>query len=136
LNIVLKTDGDEDEWVPEEIALCLYRVLHEALINVQKHAGAKRVQVELATQRDEIRLEVKDDGEGFAVPHHLGDLMADSHFGLVGLRERLDLIQGKLEITSVPGEGTSLRVQVPIDHRGDRNSPEKGQPDESNFKSQ
>ncbi|MGD8760246.1 MAG: histidine kinase, partial [Anaerolineales bacterium] len=126
LNIVLKTDSDEDEWVPEEIALCLYRVLHEALINVQKHAGAKKVQVELATQRDEISLEVKDDGQGFAVPHHLGDLLADSHFGLVGLRERLDLVRGKLEITSAPGEGTRLRVQVPIDHRGDRNPPEKG----------
>jgi signal transduction histidine kinase len=126
LNIVLQTDGDEDEWVPEEIALCLYRVLHEALTNVKKHAGANNVEVELATKRDEIRLAVKDNGQGFAVPHHLGDLLADSHFGLVGLRERLDLVGGKLEISSSPGEGTRLQVQVPLDYGGDRGSPGKG----------
>jgi signal transduction histidine kinase len=107
-------DGDEEQDQPDEIALCVYRVLQEALLNIQKHATAKHVEVRLGLKPDEVTLLVRDDGCGFVVPRRLGQLTNESHFGLVGLSERLELLNGTLRITSAPGQGTQLEARVPI----------------------
>jgi signal transduction histidine kinase len=89
----------------------LYRVVQEALSNVARHAGASVVRVRLAVAPDLLTLTIQDDGRGFLVPAHLGQLTAEGHFGLTGIQERVDLIGGSLEVTSAPGQGTTLRVR-------------------------
>ena len=116
--IDLRVDGDTERWLPEDIQLCLYRVMQEALINVEKHAAARHVQVTLDIQPKEVTLEIRDDGRGFRLPQHLGSLLEQDHFGLVGLRERLELVRGSLQIFSSPGEGTRLAASVPLPAEG------------------
>ena len=101
------------EGVRGEIALCLFRVLQEALTNVQRHARASRVHVTLAVEAGHVVLEVQDDGRGFRCPARLEALIHQGHFGLVGAQERLEMVSGTLEVISVPGQGTTLRARVP-----------------------
>ena len=112
--IRLIVQGDDDQPLPEEIALCLFRVVQEALNNAQKHAAPSYVEINLVLGADDVWLSIVDDGCGFRVPVQLERLLDEQHFGLVGLRERLELIHGTLEVISVPGQGTCLRVWVPL----------------------
>ncbi len=112
---IFNVDGEEnDQLIPEDVATVIYRVFAEAFNNSLHHADAQRVQVCLCIQSSEVTLEVRDDGKGFDVPNRLGSFLSDSHFGLVGIRERVDLVNGTFEVKSNAGEGTSIRVQVPI----------------------
>jgi two-component system sensor histidine kinase DegS len=113
-HIRLVIQSDDDQPLPEAIALCLFRVVQEALNNAQKHAAPSYVEIRLILGVDDVWLSIVDDGCGFRVPVRLERLLDEQHFGLVGLRERLELIQGTLELTSVPGQGTCLRVWVPL----------------------
>jgi signal transduction histidine kinase len=85
--------------------LTLYRVAQEGLTNVRKHAGASHVEVALAYRDDEVVLTVQDDGQGAAAP--------EGGFGLLGLRERVQLLGGEMDVTTSPGRGFNLKVQVP-----------------------
>ncbi|HLF36874.1 MAG TPA: GAF domain-containing sensor histidine kinase, partial [Anaerolineales bacterium] len=114
LRIDLHVEGDPELGIPEEVGLCLYRMIQEALNNVERHSEAGQVDVLLAMETPEIRLSVRDDGKGFPVPQHLGLLLEADHFGLVGLRERVELLHGTLEIDSAPGSGTTLRARIPL----------------------
>ncbi len=90
----------------------LYRVVQEALWNVGKHANATAVDVELHDRGDSVELTVADDGQGF----HLApasSLLRDGHYGLVGMRERLEATDGKFTIDTAPGTGTRLTARVP-----------------------
>jgi signal transduction histidine kinase len=90
----------------------LYRVVQEALSNVGKHAEATAVDVELHDLGDSVELTVADDGRGFRqTPANA--LLQDGHFGLVGMRERLEAAGGLLTIDSEPGTGTRLTAHVP-----------------------
>ncbi len=110
----LKVNGDEERWFPEDVGLCLYRVMQEALANAEKHANARRVEVALDILPEMACLTVQDDGQGFHLPQHLGQFIDGNHFGLVGLRERLELVRGNLSIVTAPGEGTQLQATVPL----------------------
>jgi signal transduction histidine kinase len=90
-----------------EIESTLYRVVQEALTNVAKHARASRAAVRVADTGDAIEVVVRDDGTGFD-PHR-----RSSGFGLVGMRERLALVRGTLDIQTAPGVGTTLRAVIP-----------------------
>jgi two-component system sensor histidine kinase DegS len=99
------------------VQLGLYRVFQEALGNVEKHAYAEQVEVTLHMGSEEVRLVVRDDGQGFHLPPRLGLLVDEGHFGLVGMRERLDMLGGRLEISSMPGRGTEVVTILPgLDH--------------------
>ena len=90
-----------------ELESNLYRLAQEALTNVAKHAGATRIEIGLVARNGAIVLSVEDDGSGFdPAAHHSG-------FGLVGMRERVALAGGRLDIESGPGRGTRLTVEVP-----------------------
>lgn len=103
---------DEDMGsLTDRMTVNLYRVVQEALSNVARHAGASAVSVRLSVAPDLLTLTIQDDGRGFLVPAHLGQLTAEGHFGLTGIQERVDLIGGSLEVTSAPGQGTTLRVR-------------------------
>lgn len=111
--IALRIDGDVQQHIHPETALCLLRVLQESLINAQKHAHARRVNVQLRIRPNDMVLTVRDDGAGFVVPDALEQEIERQHFGLVGMRERVELVGGRLRITSTPGRGTSIHAQVP-----------------------
>jgi signal transduction histidine kinase len=92
----------------------LYRVLQEALTNIARHAGATRVGVLLEVRDKEVRMIIEDDGKGFSPAEPLRVGAPTKRLGLIGIRERLTLISGKLEIESAPGRGCTLFVKAPI----------------------
>ena len=94
----------------------ILRVAQEAIHNVKKHAGAKELTVQLEYGSAKIALEVRDDGRGFQVNKELEAVLkrdGPGHYGLTGMRERAATIGGKLEMTSEPGVGTTVRLAVP-----------------------
>ncbi|HEX9118344.1 MAG TPA: sensor histidine kinase, partial [Anaerolineae bacterium] len=97
--------------LPEEVAVNLYRVVQEALSNVARHAQARRVDLHLTADPASgcLELAIQDDGCGF-IPATLAELTDRGHFGLAGIRERVDLIGGHWLLDSAPGRGTTLRV--------------------------
>jgi signal transduction histidine kinase len=96
--------------LPEDIALCLYRVSQEALHNVVKHSGAASASVQLTADGKAIELEVVDTGKGFDV----NEPRVKASLGLVSMAERVRLVSGGMAIDSKPGRGTRLFVQVPL----------------------
>lgn len=97
--------------LPGRLALCLYRVAQEALTNAVKHARAGEVRVFLTGRAESLELVVEDEGVGFdPEAEHSGN-----GIGLSVMRERVRLAHGTISIFSQPGEGTSIRVQVPLE---------------------
>ena len=96
--------------LPEEVALCLYRVTQEAIQNVIKHSGAKNATVELTTIGNAIELIITDDGKGFDVNEN----RASGSLGLVSMAERVRLVNGQITVESKPGTGTRVYVRVPL----------------------
>ncbi|SFK66618.1 histidine kinase [Methylocapsa palsarum] len=103
-----------DRRLPPIIETTLYRILQEAITNVARHAGAKKVGVILEATLDEVILIVEDDGKGFRSDEVDEKLAPSSRLGLLGMRERLALVGGKLEIEAAPGFGTTLIIHVPL----------------------
>jgi ligand-binding sensor domain-containing protein/signal transduction histidine kinase len=96
--------------LPAEMEQEFLRVAQEAIHNVKKHAGATTLTVQLEYGPAEIALEVRDDGRGFESGDD--DEPEPGHYGLTGMRERADAIGGRLEVTSEPGVGTTVRLQA------------------------
>jgi signal transduction histidine kinase len=95
-----------------EAELALYRIAQEALNNVMHHAKADHATLEITFDK-EIKLEVTDNGTGFTVPKSPTEFAPKGHFGLLGMRERADLIGGRLDVQSEAGKGTRLSVRLP-----------------------
>jgi signal transduction histidine kinase len=96
--------------VPENISLCLFRVLQEALHNAAKHSGASHIDVRLHGGPSEIQLTVRDRGAGFD-PR---EVMKRNGLGLISIRERVGLVGGTFSILSKPHSGTEISVRVPV----------------------
>ncbi len=96
--------------LPPDIALCLYRVLQEALQNAVKHSGSPRAHVSITGAINNISLTVEDSGVGFD-PH---DSMRGNGLGLTSMKERLKLVGGLLSIHSERGRGTMIHALVPL----------------------
>jgi two-component system NarL family sensor kinase len=109
---------------PARVEAGVYRIVQEALTNIKKHAQAKTVRVsmvaELLQGKEQLRLEIKDDGRGFDLNQVEQASTKEStynnnmHFGLIGMRERAKLLGGKLEIASYLGNGTQIELIVPL----------------------
>lgn len=99
------------------VKIALYRILQEALSNAFQHAAVKRVRVRLSAAGPTVRLEVIDDGRGFVPPPLVGPEATEriEHIGLRGMRERVSLAGGTFQISSAPGAGTHIVVEVPAD---------------------
>jgi two-component system sensor histidine kinase UhpB len=97
-----------------EVELALYRIAQEALSNVARHAQAKSATLNIKFSDDEIKLEISDDGMGFVMPASPTDFAPSGHFGLLGMKERAELIGGQFEVTSQSGIGTQVSVWIPI----------------------
>ena len=91
----------------------LFRVAQEALTNVGRHAQASRVEVIIQKLPDEVCMEIKDDGKSFQVDRVLQG-KGSKHLGLLGMRERLEMVGGSFEFESAPGNGTSIAVRIPL----------------------
>jgi signal transduction histidine kinase len=98
-----------DERLSEDVETALYRIVQESLTNVVKHARARHVSILLARRDGSIKAVVEDDGRGFDPAEEASD-----GFGLVGMRERLALLGGRLEVESRSGGGTTIAAEVPV----------------------
>jgi signal transduction histidine kinase len=101
--------ADELPALSPDVEQCVYRIAQEAVSNVITHAGASKLSITLQFNAGWITLTVIDDGVGFNPKKN----RAERHYGLTGMQERSRLIGGDLEVTSHPGEGTSIRLAVP-----------------------
>jgi signal transduction histidine kinase len=97
------------ERLPAEVETALYRIVQESLTNIVKHARASRVSVVLARKPDSVVVVIEDDGSGFNP-----EGVREEGFGLTGMRERMALLDGRLEIESAEGSGTTLVAEVPL----------------------
>jgi signal transduction histidine kinase len=98
--------------LPSQIENNALRIAQEALTNAIKHAEPKHVLIELDFEAANLQLRVKDDGRGFDPEGMLAT--ADGHFGLLGMRERVEHVGGRLTLSSRPGEGTEVWATIPI----------------------
>lgn len=103
-DITLSMKGDERIFTRQQL-MTLYRAAQEGLTNVQKHACAQHVTLEVFLDREAARLTLTDDGVGIQDIQKMG-------MGWRGLRERLELVSGRLDIESTPGQGTALHVHI------------------------
>lgn len=104
--------GREQNRLGPELETGIYRIVQEALTNAVKHGNAKRAAVEVVEDEQAVHVSVRDDGNGF------DPTAATDGFGLLGMRERVELLGGQLTIKSDPGMGTQVRVSVPPDRSG------------------
>jgi signal transduction histidine kinase len=107
--IACQVELAEIERLPPRVETALYRITQEALNNILKHAGAARVTLDLRQQAGKIRLEIGDDGCGF------DPQAAQQGYGLQGMQERAEQLGGSWKLSSAPGEGTRITVEVPYE---------------------
>jgi len=107
----VKVTGQERS-LPMEYQLMLFRITQEALSNVRRHAKATRVAIAIDFG-NEVCITVADNGIGFSLPDRIENLASQGHLGIMGMSERAQLMHGKLEIQSIPGNGTRLSIKVP-----------------------
>jgi PAS domain S-box-containing protein len=100
----------EDVPLEGDLATAIYRILQEALTNVSRHAGATRVDIVFRTTADQVELEVRDDGRGIT-KQELADYRS---LGLLGMQERAQSWGGEVSIEGMPGQGTRVKVTIPL----------------------
>jgi two-component system, NarL family, sensor histidine kinase UhpB len=110
LRVCASVNGGLSDALSDEAQLALYRMVQEALGNVMKHADAAQVDVALWRENGAVIATVQDDGRGFDVAQAL----AGGSVGLFGLQERAAYIGGRVDIDSVPGRGTLVRIEIPV----------------------
>jgi signal transduction histidine kinase len=93
--------------LPDEHKTCIYRIVQEALRNAVRHAKAKGVRIDLSQKHQSLALTVRDDGEGFFPDREKG-------IGLLGMEERVTHLHGSFAVESIVGEGTCIRVELPL----------------------
>ncbi|RPJ00199.1 MAG: GAF domain-containing sensor histidine kinase [Chloroflexi bacterium] len=96
--------------LPVRLEVGLFRIAQEALANVVQHAQARQIGVGLMITPEQVTLTIEDDGQGFDPSR-----IPAGHYGLIGIRERVKLLGGQLDVCSSPGEGTQLMVIVPLE---------------------
>ena len=96
-----------DLHLPEAYEQVIYRITQEALNNILHHANAKKVQLSLTRHQEEVHLLIADDGIGFDP-----DQQYAKHFGLVGMRERAEMVGGTFQIQSEPGNGSQVHLTL------------------------
>ena len=108
--MAIVVDAEPIDRLPLPAEEALYRIGQEALHNVVKHANASHATIRINRENDRVRLSVSDDGAGFDP-----DAVPRGHLGLIGMRQRVDLVGGDLRVESRPGRGTTIEASVPAD---------------------
>lgn len=100
--------------LPQEVEVTAFRIVQESLANAVKHSRATQVDVGLEFGQDELRIVVRDNGQGFDLPDTPGALARAGQMGLVGMFERAEMLNGSIDLQSAPGKGTVLSVILPV----------------------
>jgi signal transduction histidine kinase len=121
----IKVESTLDGRLPPQLAIALYRIIQEALTNVRRHARANRVRIHLSRRGNTIRCTVSDNGIGFDPAATVQSALPG--LGLLGIRERLTALGGKLRIQSAEGQGTRLEITAPLQQveHADSDSPRR-----------
>lgn len=109
--VAFQKEGPERR-LSHDTELALYRIAQEALNNVTRHSSATRAELKVGFDTSQILMEIVDNGSGFDMPNSPTDFASSGHFGLLGIRERAELIGAKLEVQSKAGQGTRLSVRL------------------------
>jgi signal transduction histidine kinase len=99
------------EQLAEDVKVCVYRLVQEALTNAARHSGAKHAQVSVVQSEEKIRVQIVDDGNGFPAERVRG-------MGILGMEERVKRLGGSLAIKSAPGKGTTIFAEIPAQRLG------------------
>ncbi len=112
-NVSVRCEFDApDRRFPAAFETALFRICQEAMSNIARHAHAESVLIQLSEGEGVIRIEIEDDGRGFE-PEKVSHAER-RHFGLMGIEERVEILGGKVKIDSAPGQGTRIRLEVPL----------------------
>ena len=103
-----------DQRLPDSLEIALFRIAQEALTNMRKHAQTRRVRIRLGRSDNEAYLQIQDYGRGFDPVRVSAGSGPGERVGLAGMRERIGMLGGELEIHSRPDAGTSISVTVPV----------------------
>lgn len=103
--------GKYDEPLPPQLEVSLFRIIQESLSNIEKHSHATMAKISIDVQKESVLISIEDDGDGFLVMEN--DKQQEC-FGLMGMRERVNLLKGELTIDSQEGSGTKITVQIPL----------------------
>lgn len=112
--------GEDLPRVPLVVKIALFRILQEALSNIRRHAGVPNATLRVHHRDKRLFIEIEDHGKGFSPPPLEGPLATENaiHIGLRGMRERAATVNGIFNVTSKPGSGTCVRVEIPLnDHQ-------------------
>ena len=109
---------DVPQALPDDVALCLFRIAQESLRNVERHARARQARVSLRCLNGGVQLVIEDDGMGFDA----GQMQSGPHLGHASMRQRIQLLGGKLLINGFPGRGTTVSAWVPLEGGEDESS--------------
>jgi len=110
----LRISGERRRLSPD-VELALFRIVQEALNNVRRHANASHVMINVEFRNGWVKVDVRDDGQGFELLGSPGDFASAGKFGLLGIEERAQLLHGQFRVHSGKGEGTTVTVDVPIE---------------------
>jgi two-component system sensor histidine kinase DegS len=95
------------------VELAIFRIIQEALRNVEKHASATQVDVSVEYAEGKIKISIADNGKGFKLAGDVGDLPRDGRLGLMGMKERVNLLGGEITINSEANRGTRVLIELP-----------------------
>jgi PAS domain S-box-containing protein len=112
--LAVRLEADLEGRLDPALETACFRVVQEALTNVLRHAEARHVKVILRRQGEELCVSVRDDGVGFDVAAARARAAQGASLGLLGMQERVQLLGGTMDIHSVPGRGTEIRIQFPV----------------------
>jgi PAS domain S-box-containing protein len=115
LQVEVKTTGEVDE-MAEPIRILLYKAIREMLFNIVKHAEVNHARVAVVREPSHVEVLVQDHGKGFDAQAVL-DSKSGQGLGLFSIRERVNLLDGQLDVESLPGEGSEFRLFVPLSHQ-------------------
>lgn len=111
-NYEIISDIDDVSCENNFILVHLYRTVQESLINIMKHAEANKISFRCKTYENICMIDIEDNGKGFCDESE--DVKTDMHFGLSLMKERVELLNGKIEILSAEGEGTKIHIEIPL----------------------
>lgn len=100
--------------LPPDLKTMLFRIAQEGVNNIVRHSGARSAVITLGCDKNEIYLWLQDDGSGFQVAQSQGDAIRMRHWGLVGIQERVDLVNGQFSVKSSPQTGSRIQVTIPL----------------------
>ncbi len=96
------------------VEIAIYRLVQEALSNIRKHAHATKVNLRLQFRKDTLLVEIRDNGKGFDLSQTLDSAIAVGHMGLLGMKQRAEMLGGDIKIRTGEGAGTTLILSLPI----------------------